>query len=194
MRYAIRMKDTLIIVNDQNGSSIPAQIARGATPALFGVSEHAQRKFFTAHIRNPNMRRAYLIAAWRFADWCGRHGIPLVKVEPMVVAAYVGFDQPRSLGKRESGGRVAAPIVRDFFAEALAGKPAVPFRVPPGIRFVRVERESGALPGPGSDDIIVEAFLPGTEPERRDALQEGAGADGRRESGAVPFEGLGGVY
>ncbi len=112
----------------------------------------------------------------------------------LVVAAYVGFDQPRSLGKRESGGRVAAPIVRDFFAEALAGKPAVPFRVPPGIRFVRVERESGALPGPGSDDIIVEAFLPGTEPERRDALQEGAGADGRRESGAVPFEGLGGVY
>ena len=26
---------------------------------------------------------------WRFADWCGHHGIPLAKVEPMVVAAYV---------------------------------------------------------------------------------------------------------
>ncbi len=92
MRYAIRMKITLIIVNDQNGSSFPARIARGATPALFGVSEHAQRKFwefFTAHIRNPNTRRAYLIAAWRFADWCGHYGIPLAKVEPMVVAAYV---------------------------------------------------------------------------------------------------------
>ena len=38
-------------------------------------------------IRNPNTRRAYLIAAWRFADWCGRHGIPLAKVEPMVVEA-----------------------------------------------------------------------------------------------------------
>ena len=112
----------------------------------------------------------------------------------LVVAAYVGFDQPQSLGRRESGGRVAAPIVRDFFAEALAGKPAVPFRVPPGIRFVRVERETGALPGPESENIVVEAFLPGTEPSRRAAFSEGAGADGLLESGAVPFEGLGGVY
>ena len=43
-------------------------------------TEQAQRKFwefFTAHIRNPNTRRAYLIAVWRFADWCGFHGILL---------------------------------------------------------------------------------------------------------------------
>ena len=32
---------------------------------------------------------AYLVAVWRFADWCGHHGIPLTRVEPMVVAAYV---------------------------------------------------------------------------------------------------------
>ena len=32
---------------------------------------------------------AYLVAVWRFADWCGRDGIPLARVEPMVVAAYV---------------------------------------------------------------------------------------------------------
>ena len=112
----------------------------------------------------------------------------------LVAVAYVGFDQPESLGRKESGGRVAAPIVRDFFAAALAGKPAVPFRVPPGIRFVRVERESGALPGPGSDDVIVEAFLPGTEPTQRAALRRIEGMDGTLESGVVPFEGLGAVY
>ena len=112
----------------------------------------------------------------------------------LVAVAYVGFDQPESLGRKESGGRVAAPIVRDFFAAALAGKPAVPFRVPPGIRFVRVERESGALPGPGSDDVIVEAFLPGTEPTQRAALRRIEGLDGTLESGVVPFEGLGAVY
>ena len=86
------MDNALIIVNGQNGSSIPARIARGATPVLFGTSERTQRKFwefFTVHIRNPNTRRAYLIAVWRFADWCGHHGITLTKVEPMVVAAYV---------------------------------------------------------------------------------------------------------
>ncbi len=68
------MEDALIIVDGPEGSSIPARIARGMTPApaLFGVSKQAQRKFwefFTAHIRNPNTRRAYLIATWRFADW-----------------------------------------------------------------------------------------------------------------------------
>ena len=86
------MEDALIIVDGPEGSSIPARIACGMTPALFGVSKQAQRRFwefFTAHIRNPNTRRAYLIAVWRFADWCGFHGIPLAKVEPMVVAAYV---------------------------------------------------------------------------------------------------------
>ena len=112
----------------------------------------------------------------------------------LVVAAYVGYDQPRSLGRRESGGRVAAPIVRDFFADALQGRPAVPFRVPRGIRFVRIERETGALPGPGSDDIIVEAFLAGTEPTRRAAFRDGEGPDGPIDGETVPFEGLGAVY
>ena len=112
----------------------------------------------------------------------------------LVAAAYVGFDQPQSLGRRESGGRVAAPIVRDFFAGALADKPAVPFRVPPGIRFVRVERGSGALPGPASDDVIVEAFLPGTEPTQRAVLRAADSSDGGLEASAVPFEGLGAVY
>ena len=112
----------------------------------------------------------------------------------LVAATYVGFDQPQSLGRKESGGRVAAPIVRDFFAAALADKPAVPFRVPPGIRFVRVERESGVLPRPASDNVIVEAFLPGTEPTQRAALRAADSLDGGLEAGAVPFEGLGAVY
>ena len=110
----------------------------------------------------------------------------------LVAAAFVGFDTPKSLGRRESGGRVAAPVVRDFFAAALQDRLVVPFRVPSGIRFVRIERESGALPGPGSNDVIVEAFLPGTEPTRRAASREST--DGASESGAVPSEGLGGVY
>ena len=70
----------------------------------------------------------------------------------------------------------------------------MPFRVPPGIRFVRIERESGALPGPVSDDVIVEAFLPGTEPTQRAALREANRPDSELEAGTVPFEGLGAVY
>ena len=44
--------------------------AHSATPVLFSPSTHAERRFwefFTAHIRNPNTRLAYLTAARRFA-------------------------------------------------------------------------------------------------------------------------------
>ena len=40
------MEDVLIIVDGRDGSSIPARIARGMTPALFGATEQAQRKFW----------------------------------------------------------------------------------------------------------------------------------------------------
>ena len=86
------MRDALIIDNSPSGSSIPARIAHGTTSALFGATEQAQRKFwelFTAHIRNPSTYSAYLIAVWRFTDWCGHHGIPPAKVEPKVVADYI---------------------------------------------------------------------------------------------------------
>ena len=55
------MEDALIIVDGQDGSSIPARIARGRTPALFGTSEQAQRKFwefFTVHTSGTRTRGA----------------------------------------------------------------------------------------------------------------------------------------
>ena len=112
----------------------------------------------------------------------------------LVVAAYIGFDRPKSLGRKETGGRVAAPVVRAFLEEVLRGRPAVPFRVPAGLRFVRIDRVTGAPAGPQTAEAIVEAFLPGTEPARRHALGGGErhGAPPVRET--VPFDGLGGLY
>ncbi len=51
----------------------------------------------------------------------------------LVVAVWVGFDKPQSLGYREEGGRTAAPIFRDFMIKAIGDKPEVPFRVPKGL-------------------------------------------------------------
>ena len=65
---------------------------RATTPALFSPTVRAERRFcefFTAHIRNPNTRLAYLAAVRRFAEWCERRGVALDQVEPMVVAAYI---------------------------------------------------------------------------------------------------------
>ena len=81
----------------------------------------------------------------------------------LVAGVFFGFDQPRSLGRGEAGGSVAAPVFRDFMKLALADKPALPFRIPPGLRLVRVNPRTGAPAAPG-ERAIFEAFKPGTEP------------------------------
>ncbi len=80
------------------------------------------------------------------------------------VGVYVGFDTPRTLGKKETGSSAALPIFVDFMQQAIADKPPTPFRVPSGVRLVRVDSDSGLLPGPTTESVILEAFVPGTEP------------------------------
>ena len=95
----------------------------------------------------------------------------------LVVGLYVGYDQPQSLGDRETGGSTAVPIFEMVMSEALKGKPASPFRVPKGVRLVRVDPATGRLSEPGDKKAIWEAFLPGTEPgAEQDAPVLGAAA------------------
>jgi len=76
----------------------------------------------------------------------------------IAAGAYVGFDQPAPLGEGEAGGRAAAPIFGEFMAEALKDEAAIPFRVPSGIRLVRVNAKSGRPAGPNDPNVILEAF------------------------------------
>jgi len=85
----------------------------------------------------------------------------------LAVGVYVGFDRPRNLGRRATGGSVALPIWTEFMQAALENAPATPFRTPPGVRLVRVDAETGLLPGNATGSVIAEAFLPGTEPTTR---------------------------
>ena len=82
----------------------------------------------------------------------------------LAVGVYVGFDRPRTLGPSEQGASAAAPIFREFMDEALRGSPAIPFRIPPGIQLVRINAETGTLAGFGDEQVILEAFRPGTAP------------------------------
>ena len=68
----------------------------------------------------------------------------------MVVGVFVGYDTPKPLGKGNTGGAIAAPIFGDFLKEALADAPAAPFRIPPGVKLVRINLKSG-LRAQGSD-------------------------------------------
>jgi penicillin-binding protein 1A len=76
----------------------------------------------------------------------------------LVAAVFVGFDEPQSLGGHETGGSVAAPIFRDFMGEALAGTPPMPFRIPRGIRLVRINHDTGQPAEPGEKGAFLEAF------------------------------------
>lgn len=81
----------------------------------------------------------------------------------LVAGVFVGFDQPRTLGPKETGASTAAPVFRDFMKEALADQPGIPFRIPPNLSLVRVNPETGLRAKPG-EKAIWEAFKPDTEP------------------------------
>ena len=90
----------------------------------------------------------------------------------LIAGVYIGFDQPRSLGGAAQGGRIAAPIFKQFADVAMKDMPVVPFRAPAGIRMVRIDRRSGKRvygSWPGDDPksaVIWEAFKPESEPRR----------------------------
>lgn len=83
----------------------------------------------------------------------------------LVCGVYAGFDDPKPLGSHETGASVAVPIFQQFITEAMKDKPAVPFRVPPGLRMVRVNPSTEELATMSDQDAIWESFIPGTEPQ-----------------------------
>lgn len=89
----------------------------------------------------------------------------------LAAGVYVGFDMPQTLGQGEAGGVVAAPIFGDFMAAALKDKSAIPFRVPSGIKLVRVNAKTGKPAQPGDRNVILEAFKAG------DVISQGPSAD-----------------
>ena len=118
----------------------------------------------------------------------------------MVCGIYMGYDKPRHIANRATGGSLAAPIVRDFFKVALADKPPIPFAVPPGIKLIRVDAKTGMRAGPDDPKTILEAFKPGTAPPDSDSV---IGADlsnstpinpGVPDAGNVVHTGTGGLY
>ena len=104
----------------------------------------------------------------------------------LAVGVFVGFDQPKSLGGQEQGASAALPIFVQFMTAALEDQPATPFRVPPGVRLVRVDAETGLLAGPSTEVAILEAYMPGTEPTETSTAQRLAPID---DGGAVEMPG-----
>jgi penicillin-binding protein 1A len=92
----------------------------------------------------------------------------------IVAGVYVGYDNPRPMGGWAQGGRISAPIWKEWALTALKDQPKVPFAAPPGIRWVRIDRASGKPvfgQFPTTEDpqspVIWEAFQPQTEAVER---------------------------
>jgi penicillin-binding protein 1A len=116
----------------------------------------------------------------------------------LACGVFVGFDNPRTLGKFEQGATVAAPIFRDFMKGALADVPPTPFRVAPGIELVRTNAITGQLDSESDPNSIEEAFKAGTAPGEPGAPTNGViGASTAAAPGTTPSdvgEGTGGLY
>ncbi|WP_324808678.1 PBP1A family penicillin-binding protein [Sphingomonas sp. LY29] len=115
---------------------------------------------------------------------------------PEVVAGvYLGYDQPRSMGGYAQGGRIAAPVFKQFAQVAFKDMPKLPFVAPPGIRLVRIDRVTGkrvygSFPttvDPKSS-VIWEAFQPETEPRRsfRRSVELARAQDSQSEAARAP--------
>jgi penicillin-binding protein 1A len=79
----------------------------------------------------------------------------------LVTGVWVGLDKKESLGRHETGSRAAIPIWLRFMKQALDGRPATVFPVPPGVVFVKVDPKSGLLAAEESPDGIFEVFPEG---------------------------------
>jgi penicillin-binding protein 1A len=112
----------------------------------------------------------------------------------LVVAVYVGFDNPKSLGKEETGASVALPIFVNFMKEALKNSPSTPFRIPASVKFVKIDRKSGTYPTPQTpkENIFFESF------KLDDEIKEPEEINNNTETNEIDYinenESLKGVY
>ena len=80
----------------------------------------------------------------------------------LVVGVYVGYDIPKNLGYKETGASVAVPIFKNFMENAKINKNKIPFRIPSGISFVKIDTKTGLQTD--AKNGILEPFIVGTEP------------------------------
>ena len=76
----------------------------------------------------------------------------------LVIGIYVGFDEPKTLGKRETGAKTAMPIFKEFVKKAVNKKDARPFKVAKNITMMVINRLTGKKADINSKDTIVEVF------------------------------------
>lgn len=78
----------------------------------------------------------------------------------IVAGCYIGYDRPRPMGRGAYGGTLCGPVFQSFMEQAVEKYGGGPFDVPPGGRFIKIDRFSGArLPDNASGDYVVAEYF-----------------------------------
>ncbi len=99
----------------------------------------------------------------------------------LVTTAWVGFDEPRPMGRGEVGGRAALPMWIEFMSVALKDVPEFTFDMPKDVVFARINPESGLLATAGRVGSILEVFQRDKMPDRESEAARNVGPEGSEE-------------
>ncbi|WP_374635573.1 penicillin-binding protein 1A [Paracoccus sp. (in: a-proteobacteria)] len=104
----------------------------------------------------------------------------------IVAGCYLGYDQPRTLGRNAFGGTLCVPVFNEFMQEAVKEFGGTEFAVPPGGHFVNIDRFSGAILGPDAKgpNVIAEYFRDGQDLSGLGLVD---GGFGRADPGTLPL-------
>ncbi|MCP4470757.1 MAG: penicillin-binding protein 1A [Gammaproteobacteria bacterium] len=149
----------------------------------------AQNAFIMRSIMRDVVRRGTAVRAKALGrkDIAGKTGTTNDQVDAwfsgyndqIVTTAWVGFDNQRSLGNRETGGRAALPIWIDFMKVALDGQPENLQEQPEGLVTIRVDAETGKPADISSGNSLFEVFRVENAPRQKEvAKSTSAGSDG----------------
>ena len=76
----------------------------------------------------------------------------------LIIGVYIGYDNPKTLGKFETGSKVALPIFKDFIEKALYKEDFKEFQIPKNIFLTSLNYDTGAKSAAGDKNIIIEAL------------------------------------
>lgn len=144
-------------------ATIRPETAYVVTSMMRSVTEEGTAKAVASRLRRP--------VAGKTGTTSGEKDLWFVGYTPdLLTAVWLGFDDGKSLGRRESGGRTVVPIWLDLMTKALANRPVQVFKQPPTVVVTRIDPATGLLPPPGVEGIE-EVFIEGTAPTQTAAAQ-----------------------
>ena len=76
----------------------------------------------------------------------------------LVIGVYIGYDNPRTLGKFETGSKAALPIFKDFVEKALFKEDFEEFKIPENVYLTSLNYDTGMKAPPGEKNSIIEAL------------------------------------